>query len=257
MKSFVINLARRRDKLAEFRKRCPIDTFEVFPGIDGLLLYSYRNRHPDVFRDVKPWTMLKYGYVGASLSHYLVWRIVAGQAENVLIFEDDAYFSEDFTDRLELLEKQLGNFGDFGCCYLAGTTVPAFVPKTPELWKQLDDQIFERPVTASEDQWSDWVRTSDAYILSPDGAQALISSPDFLLSTASDVKLCEPLAGYRALDCFPHLCWAPPRLSSDVGRRPERRFITLNHAFYPINRYLHTSKRWRTFMLRLNAINAG
>lgn len=257
MKSYVITLARRPERIQEFRKRCPIDKVEVYPGIDGLLIYSYRKTYPDIFRNAKPWTKLRYGFVGCALSHYFIWKIVADQSENVLIFEDDAYFSDDFTERLDLLEKQLPNAGNFLCCFIAGTTVPAFTPKSLERWKQLDHQLFQRPDTASQDQWSDWIRTSQGYILSPRGAQALTSSYDYLLTTPSDTKLCQPIPGLRSLDCFPHLCWSPAKLASDIGRRPDRRFVTLNRAFFPINRYLHSSRRWRHFMMRLNAINAS
>ena len=99
---YVINLNRRADRLAEFYRRYPFSEEGVtrFAAVDGRELAAGDSRL-GLFA-VNKWGTTEWptGLVGATLSHYEVWRKVLRDPtiKRALVFEDDVRFSDSFAD---------------------------------------------------------------------------------------------------------------------------------------------------------------
>ena len=96
MKSVVINLKSRTDRLAAFgnNNKDKITGAQLFEAIDGSKL-TYASLTEMGFDTDKEWRdpilrrVLTRGEIGCFLSHYKVWQMVAEGDEPVAIFEDD------------------------------------------------------------------------------------------------------------------------------------------------------------------------
>jgi len=116
MKTFVINLKRRQDKLERIKKRLQkyseLD-YEIFCAIDGKTIdnqYMEKNgykSYPNWYDPNLKRKMTK-GEIGCSLSHWNVWKIILEkQLEYALIIEDDAEFTEQFSEKIKLIPEYL------------------------------------------------------------------------------------------------------------------------------------------------------
>lgn len=104
MKTFVLNLDRRPDRLEAFRKTSPIYA-ERFEAVDGKIC--------------KPphWWRATEGAWGCYRSHLAMIERAQG-LESVLIFEDDCIFCDGFTARLAEFQNELPS--DWEQFYLGG-----------------------------------------------------------------------------------------------------------------------------------------
>jgi GR25 family glycosyltransferase involved in LPS biosynthesis len=98
-----INLARRPDRWQRFQQGLPADwpfrPVERFEAIDG-----QRVPPPQWYgrSDVPDWKNRRCGPWGCLRSHLAVWEQVLNTAcDDVLIFEDDALFADDFAERVQ------------------------------------------------------------------------------------------------------------------------------------------------------------
>ena len=109
MKTFVITLASRQDRLIAFdNANWQKVKFEEFAAIDGSKL-TYSSLIADGFDTNKNWidpinkTHISQGEVGCFLSHYLLWKKCIDLNEPILILEDDAIITDEFD--IEKIEK--------------------------------------------------------------------------------------------------------------------------------------------------------
>ena len=102
IKTFVINLKRRHDRLLKLQENIPISNYEVFEAIDGSLIDNPSS--------------LKPGEYGAARSHYKLWEQCVIINQPILIIEDDAQFKYNFNDILESLE-----FSESSIIFLGGS----------------------------------------------------------------------------------------------------------------------------------------
>ena len=101
MKTFVINLEKRADRLKTFGEvnEGKIPMYEVFKAIDGSTL-TYEKLRKAGFDTDKDWRdpnlkrVLTWGEVGCFVSHYALWEQCAEGDETYLIFEDDVVCDE-------------------------------------------------------------------------------------------------------------------------------------------------------------------
>ena len=110
MKTIVINLKKREDRLASFKTCHPDLNFEVFNAVDGGQIHygGLLSQGFDVCHDwIDPLlnTRLTKGEVGCFLSHWSIWQKCIERNEKVLILEDDARL----TDRFDLQEIEEDN----------------------------------------------------------------------------------------------------------------------------------------------------
>lgn len=103
MKTLVINLARRSDRLAFFTKTNEpyLNSWEIVQAIDGkeLTIEKVQELGFDTnndWRDPIRKTKLSRGEVGCFMSHYAAWAKCIELDEPVIILEDDAVFTDKF-----------------------------------------------------------------------------------------------------------------------------------------------------------------
>lgn len=108
MKIFVINLDKDVHKMESINaqlKRLHLD-YERVPGVYGKSLSS--DEFHNVFNAFRWWCAIgrpiAHAEVGCALSHYGIYRKIR-QGESVCILEDDVILSNDFSARLEEVEK--------------------------------------------------------------------------------------------------------------------------------------------------------
>ena len=105
LKTFVISLDRREDRKETFcanNDNYLTHGYEYFPAIDGkgLDYESLKSMGYDTFKEWKDplnGTNLTKGEVACTISHFLLWEKCIELNEPVLIFEDDATVTEDFS----------------------------------------------------------------------------------------------------------------------------------------------------------------
>ena len=101
MKTVVINLESREDRLSSFRSHNPNLDFEVVSAVDGRKV-SYKKLLKLGFDVKHDWidpllnTPLTKGEVGCFLSHWRIWEKCIAKNQKVLVLEDDARLSDKF-----------------------------------------------------------------------------------------------------------------------------------------------------------------
>lgn len=160
MKTFVINLKRRPDRLMVFRNTCPINTVEVFEAFDA----SHRN-------DVDPrFDKMQYaGEKGCWMSHLAIWKkIVAEQIPYTLVFEDDVEFYPNFEANWKTMQDQLLRMQHVELLYIGGRDkgVPFqhYIP--------VAKNIVRHDTTTWDDR--DMSRCTFSYVVSLSGAKKLL-----------------------------------------------------------------------------------
>ncbi len=101
MKTFVLNLKRRPDRLEYFNKKNKIE-YERFDAIDGKEI-NYDWLKKNFFDTYKNWvdpinkTHITRGEVGCFISHYKLWLKCMELGEPIVILEDDAIITDNFS----------------------------------------------------------------------------------------------------------------------------------------------------------------
>tara|TARA_B110000483_G_scaffold31823_1_gene38678 strand:- start:363 stop:2720 length:2358 start_codon:yes stop_codon:yes gene_type:complete len=94
-----INLARRPDRLENFKDQFDSKQFIIFPAIDGQKLDSYiGSTELSIFLEHADGMQLVLGELGCKLSHYSIINWISNdEIDNVLIMEDDILVNENMT----------------------------------------------------------------------------------------------------------------------------------------------------------------
>jgi GR25 family glycosyltransferase involved in LPS biosynthesis len=222
-KRFVINLDRRPDRLTEFFERYG-DAGDVtrFSAVDGV----------EKFRDKKfngiekiIFTGLSFsgfgnrpGVFGCWVSHVRLWdELAVSDYDGFVIFEDDAFFVDDFQNKLNIILGDVTQNLDI--IYIGGRFVPGFVPDEAGLrWFRVGE-FFDayKPCDAQNH-----ARTTHGYIITRAGAKKLI---DIIISWNEKRKLpavddwlnsLRHDAIIRSVDSLPHICYSPINYKTDI-----------------------------------------
>ena len=117
MKTFVINLPQRADRLANFKIiNDDFISYEVFNAVDGrifdydvLINMGFDTDHSWIDPILK--TKLTKGEVGCFLSHWKLWEKCVQLNEPILVLEDDAVITDKFSyDELYRMKREGYNF---------------------------------------------------------------------------------------------------------------------------------------------------
>jgi len=101
MKTIVINLPNRDDRLRSFNANNPILEYELFKAVEGHKIdyHKLRDQGFDVNHDwIDPIlnTPLTKGEVGCFLSHWHIWNKCIEKNEPIIVLEDDAILTDKF-----------------------------------------------------------------------------------------------------------------------------------------------------------------
>jgi len=157
MKTLVINLSHRRDRLDKFKQNnADFISYDVLKAVDGYKV-EYKDLRKMGFDTDHDWidpilnTPLTKGEIGCFLSHWKAWKQCIKANEPVLVLEDDAIITDKFSyDELYKLRRQGYNFVYLG-------------------WKEMEKSIninekFVKPV------YPYW---GLAYVITPESAKIL------------------------------------------------------------------------------------
>ena len=101
MKTIVINLPDRKDRLTTFNSNNPNLTYELFTAVEGHKI-DYAKLQSQGFDTNHSWidpilyTPLTKGEVGCFLSHWHIWNKCIEKNEPILVLEDDAILTDKF-----------------------------------------------------------------------------------------------------------------------------------------------------------------
>ena len=158
MKSIVINLAERADRLKLFKEnnKDKADDIRVFSAVDGkeVTMEKLWEKGFDTdknWRDPELDRVLTWGEIGCFLSHFTVWEMIAAGDEAVLVMEDDVVLYKNLSE----IETFLG---DRELLYLTHNEMK------PGGVKPISEELVQ-PC------YPYWLA---AYILTPSGARKLI-----------------------------------------------------------------------------------
>ena len=101
MKTFVINLPDRKDRMQRFNANNPYLEYETFKAVEGykvgyekLLSQGFDTDHNWIDPILK--TPLTKGEVGCFLSHWHLWNKCIEKNEPIIVLEDDAILTDKF-----------------------------------------------------------------------------------------------------------------------------------------------------------------
>jgi len=209
IKSFVINLKRRPDRLEKFRAACPLTDVTTIYGFDGKNLQDESEDEQNLAKRV---VKLQPGEVGCFISHIRIYQKMINEGiQMALIMEDDAIFCKNFLNQYEDILREMP--ADADILYIGGRFYPGFRMKS-------GTRVSEKIVKHSYLQYGeDADRTTHAYIVSLKFAKLAVDT--FLANTIS-----KPVDGWILILCFlnniqiynafPLLCHSPAIGDSDI-----------------------------------------
>lgn len=210
IEKYVINLKKRPDRLAKFTKKCPLKNVKTFNAINGKLLGGELD-------SIYP-NKLNKGEKGCFLSHINLWKKqIKEDIEYFVIFEDDAIFCENFSEKFE---KILNNLEKSYITYIGGRFIPDFKMKTENCCKINDFLVKEELKGKKYDGW-DCDRTTQAYIIHKDCAKLLldnIANSKIFRYRPVDHYILQVLRFYKKdiFSSYPLLCYSPLKGDSDI-----------------------------------------
>jgi collagen beta-1,O-galactosyltransferase len=210
---YVINLIRRVDRLNEFKSRYPgdITKVKIFEAIDGKEIDNYelddieKKNLEEVLKNKK-----SVGTTGCFSSHYRIWKQIVNNpllspSSRILIYEDDAFFSDNYMDKL----KNIDRLKNFDILYIGGRFHPNYVESKKRI-----------PFDKSTEQ-----RTTHAYIITKDGANKLLQIILNEKIIEIDSFLNHTKYKLNAYDMYPHINWSPVMYKTDIQDTRRKKII--------------------------------
>jgi glycosyl transferase family 25 len=150
--------------------------FDFIEACDGNDLKANYPELPDNFKFYRNWKIesdsnkywnreLNIGEIACSISHFKSWEYVAKSNKRTLIIEDDAYFCEDFLNKMKLIYKEYLN-------NISSTEIDFLYLGRNDLLKEFK-MLTENICIPS------FSYRSHAYIITPRMANILINSENF------------------------------------------------------------------------------
>jgi len=213
MKSFVINLKRRPERLEQFKRRCPLQDTEVVYGFDAKNYHQESKKEQKLFNG-KFQSLAKYqpGVRGCFISHLRIWkRMIDQNIPYATVFEDDALFNSKFTEIYNSLHLQ-----DINLLYIGGRFQDNFTMPSDKITK-INETIGIHNYTTWEPRFHD--RTTHGYIISYQLAKFFIELVNIQETfEAVDYFMVFSLKNNKipVYSTIPLICWSPIQGDSDI-----------------------------------------
>lgn len=227
MRSYVINLKRRPDRLRNFiyqYDQAKMNSNEI------LVYYGFDIYSPDITTHEMYPTIGKFsqnlspGAKGCFLSHLSLYKEFLKSGEEYgLIFEDDLFFCGDFRNRLNIVMnefKRLESDDEIYILYIGGRFVPEYYMKSDNCVKK-SEHIVQSSVEKGHidiHKKPDFDRTTHSYIITREGAQFIVNQFENsrVIDKPIDHWLIETLPNCSVYHSYPLLCHSPLFSDSDV-----------------------------------------
>lgn len=212
-KCFVINLDRRQDRYIEFLNRIPFESSYChrFSAIDGKNLNFSFKENPYV--------------IGCHLSHKKILQMVINDKtildeDFVIIFEDDAFFSDNFMKDIENIKLSKDIIDLNSIVYIGGRFTESFVPSSIEKWTFLKNNIYLKCENHIKILSIDYDRTTNVIILSKFACKQIIEKTKNIKTSVPIDSLYNNIQKYipemKLYDLFPHICYSPIDYKTDI-----------------------------------------
>ena len=222
MKKYVINLKRREDRLEKFKNTCPLDDINVFYGFDGK-------------NDIHEYTKkleIRNGEKGCFISHLLIYEEIIKNNENyVLIFEDDALFTENFIEKYNNVINDMKNT-EIDILYIGGRFTKNF-ELLDGYFNKFTNNIYKHNIYIGRwfNNYHD--RTTHAYIISNKCAKLLVETfhnvniinipiDNWLLKIITENKI-------QIYNSNPLLCYSPLIGDSDIREKGNKNYQKIKY----------------------------
>jgi glycosyl transferase family 25 len=232
IKSFVINLERRIDKLLKFKQSCPIENITIVKAFDKLniktnniLSYTYNEKQYDINISEK-FNLLSDGAIGCFISHVNIWKhIIDNNLEYALIMEDDTIFCNDFLNKLNNVIKDFKEIiPNYKIIYIGGRFTPNFIMNANNYIK-ISDTCVKHNINRINinQQWNydrqQFDRTTQCYIITRNIAEIFFGLfTNTKIYRAVDAWMLDILhiLHIDIYDSIPLLCYSPLNVDSDI-----------------------------------------
>ena len=209
MKTFVINLKRRPDRLKDFHKRCPYNDVETVYGFDGNNYTGETKKENKIFETLPK--NLQPGAKGCWISHLRIWKKIIDQGiPSAMIFEDDIIFNENFLEKMNTIDLPTD-----GIIYFGGRFTKNFV--IPEKYnKFINENICQSDFDNFNNHYHE--RTTHGYIITLKIAKLLIEIfNNIKIPDAIDQFMIHKLKNIIPIyNTVPLLCYSPINGDSDI-----------------------------------------
>lgn len=233
METYVINLKKRPDRLKDFISRYKNGHVNVFFGFDGLENYenlnSFQKKLLKSIKKVSYYPEENYpGVLGCWVSHYTIWSyLITSNHEYFTIFEDDAFFTEDFENKFNFIKENLPKNVDL--LYLGGNYSPILEVPTGRAWRELVLSEELKLYTTSEytnpisDTERNFTRTAHAYVIREDFAKKCLEKMNEIIEKEEpllpvDEFLNDLKFSINYYDLFPQITYSPFKYQSDIWK---------------------------------------
>lgn len=224
MRSYVINLKRRPDRLLNFirkydQAKMNSNDILVYYGFD---MFSPDIIHHEMYPKVGKFSQnLSNGAKGCFLSHLTLYKDFLKSGEEYgLIFEDDLCFCENFKPRLnDVLNefKSLESDNNIYMLYIGGRFTPEYYMKSDNCVKK-SEHIVQGNGCVDIHKKPDFDRTTHSYVITREGAMFLMEQfeKSSIIDKPIDHWLIEILPNDSIFHSYPLLCHSPLFSDSDV-----------------------------------------
>jgi len=216
----VINLKRRSDRLNQFIENCPFINVNILYAFDGSNLVNETDK-----LKTNQFLNLNNGEVGCFISHIRCYEyMIKNNIDNMLIFEDDCKFCDDFINKLNNVLIEYNNYKlnnkIIDILYIGGRFGPNFFTNANNCLKITNNLVKHKNNNINIDiDRSNLDRTTHSYIISKYTAGFLL---DIFYNSIIDKPIDHWLIqifnkyNYNIYSSQPLLCYSPLVGDSDI-----------------------------------------
>jgi GR25 family glycosyltransferase involved in LPS biosynthesis len=215
----VINLKRRSDRLKEFIEKCPFKNVNILYAFDGSNLFN----ESDKFK-ANQFLNLNNGEIGCFISHIRCYEyMIKNNIDNMLIFEDDCNFCDNFINNLNNILIEYNNYKvnnkTFDILYIGGRFGPNFFTNANISLKISENLVKHIDNNLNNTDRFNLDRTTHSYIISKYTAGFLL---DIFYNSIIDKPIDHWLIktfnkyNYSIYSSQPLICYSPLVGNSDI-----------------------------------------
>ena len=210
----VINLEKRPDRLKLFKNKCPFNDVTIMYGFDGSKLELELDKHK-----ANQLTNITKGEIGCFISHIRCYEyMIKNNIDNMLIFEDDCIFCDNFIEKLNNIynEYKNNNLNDTNIFYIGGRFEPNYFTHSNNC-SQISDNLIKHKLYNNLNGGDSNIRgnldrTAHSYIISKSTALFLLNqfytNINYVALDQWLIKCCNDFK-YNIYSSQPLLCYSP------------------------------------------------